>query len=506
MARRQSPQQRPRRPVRRRAALVQHAPIPAPFINGYAIQVTGPYNGYTAHTKRPTITVVPTSKLGTPMDVQVEWRTGTAYQQTVGGPWLPNPLYITTVSGAASGVSIGVTPPADLGNFSWYYRVRSGSSSANLWSGWSAQYYLNEQPVLGSTAHYIDANVGIAPATARGDSQYVEMNIGVAAATSRNSTLPVELNIGVALKAFKPALYSDMNIGPQAGRYKPTVYTDINVVSGQPTPHIWWIRPEQGKEGYVFNIYGHGFGQYQGQYNGQVKLGNLVCAVANWSVVPAPIRPGVVRASGTPRAASTYVTPPYLTMKASSITLAVGDTIEFDVMWEATKNIGIHPTFFDASNSTFMGGTLSLNDSTGTPWVADLPGAYNQWLHRKFTVPAGYILANRPINKFGLAWFSVDPLQPQQIGSVRSFVIKDANGNVKMWVTGEDGTTVSQTYTSIDAGNGVLSSSTFSQPNFSIVHGQSLTPDTITTEYGWIVAVVPPGAVSAGVEVLLGGS
>ncbi len=71
----------------------------------------------------------------------------------------------------------------------------------------------------------------------------------------------------------------------------------------------------------------------------------------------------------------------------------------------------------------------------------------------------------------------------------------------KMWIMGDDrNSTPPLTYL---ANGGQLQYATFEQEGFEIVQGQGLDPDIITPEYGWIVAVVPSGAVSSMVKVVL---
>ena len=80
-------------------------------------------------------------------------------------------------------------------------------------------------------------------------------------------------------------------------------------------------------------------------------------------------------------------------------------------------------------------------------------------------------------------------------------VIRSADGTPKMWATGDDH--ISAPTLTYVANTGILQYATFEQEGFEIVKGQGVDPDKITPEHGWIVAVVPSGAVSSMVQVVL---
>jgi hypothetical protein len=84
-------------------------------------------------------------------------------------------------------------------------------------------------------------------------------------------------------------------VGPVIRLHNAIHYADFNVRADiVPVPHIWWIRPEQGRWGYGFNIYGHGFGSFQNEYNGTVKLGDFTCQVVEWQEIPAVPPPDTI--------------------------------------------------------------------------------------------------------------------------------------------------------------------------------------------------------------------
>ena len=442
-----------------------------------------------------------TSTANSSVDIQVEWRTQSAIRN--GSSWTPQPTYLTTLLGAVSGTDQVVEPPADLTYTTWWYRARAGNSSTSVWGDWSAERFLDVYPILGSVAEYVEINIGIENVPTLNALAYLEMNIGVSDASVFSLVKYLQLNVGVMSGSKLAAEYTNLNVYPPTGRYKAAAYTDLFTVSNEtPIPHIWWIRPEQGREGYVFNIYGHGFGSAVTAFNGRVKLGNLVCAIARWEVVPPKLVASTVRVTGTPRAASS-VDLPYVLLNSGSLVLSAGDIIEYDVLWEVPtgSRLDIFPTFM--VDGTVVGtGAALLADTTAKQWASDIPEAYGAWLHRRFVIPPGHFLVGKTASNFGIAWYGFDATSPVRTASVRSFVIRDSEEVAKRWITGDDNNSAPPlTYV---ANTASLVSSEFDQDGYEIHHGQALDPDRITTEHGWIVAVVPPGAVSSAVNVVLG--
>lgn len=282
----------PRQPSRptppsRGSSAYRRAPGLPPVVNGYSVTIISPTNGIKTRDRRPDITVVGTSVLG-PVDIQVEWRTAVATQSTPTGPWVPAPTYVSEFLGSVSGSPQVLEPPADLTYFTWYYRARAGDKSSNTWGSWSPQYWLDVYPILGSASEYVDMNIGVVlPIVLDSTVAYLDINVGVEPESPLDELVRyLNINVGVMPQWRVGAEYSEMNVYQPTGPLLSAHYSDINAVSGEtPAPHIWWVRPEQGREGYVFNIYGHGFGEFQNQYDGIVKLGNLTCQIVRWEVV-----------------------------------------------------------------------------------------------------------------------------------------------------------------------------------------------------------------------------
>lgn len=503
---RRAPRQPPRPPARRGGAVTRRLLRAQPPVNGYVAQITSPANGYGSADRTPTVYVMGTSLAFPTVDLQIEWRRQEAFY--ISAVWTPPATYTVSVEDTASGVPVGVDPPTNLAYGSWWYRVRAGNSTTNLWSDWSPQQWLDVRPVLGSMAEYIDMNIGVTDPPIYKLAVYAEMNVGLDLATVVGELVTyAEMNIGAIEQTFQASEYADLNIGPKLNPYEVAEYMDFNVVTDEtPVPHIWWIRPEQGKEGYVFNIYGQGFGEFQNQYDGKVLLGNLVCSIARWEIVDAQVVASTVSVIGKARptaGATSGMAYPWVSLAAATVTFEAGDTIDYDMRWDTplSSRLDIFPTFSQAGNIMGLGTNLLLNDSTGDAWISDQPEAYGAWHHRHFTVPPGHYLVGKAVTNFGIAWYGFDAAQSFRGGSIRSFVIRRADGTVKHWATGDDNlNNVPLVYT---ANTGTLQSSTFEQDGYEIIQGEGLDPDTITPEHGWIVAVVPSGAVSSMVRVVL---
>ena len=497
-----------RPPARRGGAVARRALRLPPTVNGYSSLILGPNNGFASRDKRPDVTVVGYASVVTALDLQVEWRTELAIYNSSTQVWSPPPKQTTTLLGAVSGSPQVMEPPNDLTFTTWWYRVRAGNATTNVWGAWSAQQWLDVYPILGSTVKYIDANVGVLnAATISKAVAYLEMNVGVELKATLPSTAAyLPMNVGIQDNLKISAEYITLNVYPPTGKHQAATYLDLNMVTDQtPTPHIWWIRPEQGREGYVFNIYGHGFGDFQNQYDGKVRIGNLVCPIARWEKVNPEVLYGVVTVSGRPRSVASTTAIPYVLLTNATRIMQAGDVIEFDMRWDATP--GTRPDIFPFFNYTGFsfpigyGSPGTLYDTTGEPWVSDQPEAYGAWHHRKFVVPAGHFLVGKNITNIGIAWYGSDVSVPLRTGSIRDFVIRDASGTAVIRPTG-DGDSAPPLLTYV-ANTGVLDSVTYATETHRIVQGQALDPDVITPEHGWIVAIVPGGATSSMVSVTL---
>lgn len=292
---------RPNRPVQRPPAnrttvAVQKALRLPPIVNGYYATIDSPVNGISTPDRTPSLIVTGHSVALSPVDIQVEWRRVMPTRITPTSPWVPVATYVSEVLAATSGTPQNIVPPANLEYKTWWYVARAGNKSAGIWGQWTAPRYLDVRPVLGSIAQYIDINIGVTDPPIDGTWAYIDMNIGVDESLYEPTlTGYVDLNVGVEHLPLTSIVYSDMNVGIERLLLTAIQYSDMNVRTDlTPVPHIWWIRPEQGRWGYGFNIYGHGFGSFQGEFDGTVKLGDFTCQVVEWQRIPAVPPPDTI--------------------------------------------------------------------------------------------------------------------------------------------------------------------------------------------------------------------
>lgn len=281
---------RARTPVSRRGrATLLRGPRVLPLVRGFSLDILSPQNGTQSRDTTPDLTVIPRSGTGEVVDVQVEWRNSPPRLSTGSTPsWFPAPVKSYTYTGLTSGADTVITVPETFGYQRWYYRARAGNSVAGVWSDWtSPDRYLAILPTLGSVAGYIDMNVGVQNLRYSGALAYLDMNVGAQVSPPAAALGYAEMNVGVLPQWRQTTAYSDFNVYRPTGDHSTLVYSDMFVNTDRPNPHIWWIRPEQGREGYLFHIFGHGFGDFQGQHDGVVRLGNLLCPVVRWTRVPA---------------------------------------------------------------------------------------------------------------------------------------------------------------------------------------------------------------------------
>lgn len=280
--------------------MLVRSPRPGAPLHGYSVRITSPTGGATVRTPRPVVKFVPTSTAGGLVDAQIEWRRSAPVYDTLTEQWSPAPTYAQTLAAVPSGEERSTQPPADLEKVVWFYRMRAGDLATGKWSAWTdPRRYVDVSAVLGSVSQYLEMNVGVfADDHADSAYAYLDMNVGRPALERMEAVVVYEdMNVGIRAVWRLVASYADLNVYPPTSTLRSAHYADLNVTADTPSPHIWWIRPEQGREGYVFNIYGHGFGAFQGEHDGRVFLGDLVCPVIHWERIPALSPPdAIVRA------------------------------------------------------------------------------------------------------------------------------------------------------------------------------------------------------------------
>jgi hypothetical protein len=223
-----------------------------------------------------------------PFDVLHEWDTVVSFDSGA--------LLQDTNVGATS-EDEGV-PPADLGplGVGWFYRVTVTDTSdaaftttAALTLAWydpdAQRRYLHQLLDLGVGFTPFDdpaGGWGPDPAAVGPDGA----NIGF------RRYLHQLLDLGVG---FDPTDTPVGGWGPADGagpadgftiafrRYLHLLAGDVD--TSTPTPHIWYVYPSFGREGWEFRIIGFGFGDTQGTYSGTVTLNALAVSVIGWALI-----------------------------------------------------------------------------------------------------------------------------------------------------------------------------------------------------------------------------
>jgi hypothetical protein len=93
---------------------------------------------------------------------------------------------------------------------------------------------------------------------------------------------------------FQVSLYAFANVTIAGSGNLAALYAFSDIVTTTPTPHIWYVKPNYGKEGWQFDVVGYGFGDTQPEYNGLVKLGVVTCPLDVWSAVAAQALPHTI--------------------------------------------------------------------------------------------------------------------------------------------------------------------------------------------------------------------
>ena len=377
---------------------------------------------------------------------------------------------------------------------------------------------------------YTDLNIGVENVTPiKRVVQYVDFNIGLEPVEILDAVGYADFNVGLEPQPREGAEYSDFNMHTNPGQYRRGVYLDFNIdPETSPVPHIWYIRPQYGKEGLIFNVYGQGLGITQDEFDGKVMLNELECAVTQWMVVPAQAT-RVLRVGGylpgtgtiprgfrmTPDAANTGE-------NERTVVLETGDIIEFDY----TVRTGLAPLegeirfvpFFMKRNSAgtsvaaWTEGQLDAlpDDQNGIGWFDPMPHVVGLVQHRRFIVPSS--LNNQRTADWGIGVMGSYSIgRPNRVADFGGYVIRAADGTVKKWVTRDDGSDARLGFN--DAVGSYLSDLTREEASqfwttVGFINGPTNQPFYIddgatNVEHEWIIVVVPEGAESGMVRVVL---
>jgi hypothetical protein len=204
-----------------------------------------------------------------PDDVLHEWDTDSGF---------PSP--ITDTNAGASSPDTGV-PPSDMGGAgtTWFYRVTvtdtsdsMTTTSATIQLDWydpqDRRRYL--YLLVGSVGFSFGA-AGEPDGDPRNFRRYLWLLASLGPGFFPTDTAVLAEAVDGDVRDFRRYLYL------LAGK----------VDGSTPTPHIWYLFPTFGREGWEFRIIGYGFGDTQPTYSGTGKLNALAVGIISWELVGA---------------------------------------------------------------------------------------------------------------------------------------------------------------------------------------------------------------------------
>lgn len=197
--------------------------------------------------------------------VQVQVSTSPAFGTTV------HDSTVTQSDGVAAGRLV-----TGLSDQTWYY-VRARAGDGTNWGLWSATSSFFVDLDSGRGFRYSTLNVGVEITPEDNWAAYVYSNIGIEIILEDNWAAYVYSNIGV-----------EITLEDNWAAY---VYVgDVNTLT--PTPTIWFLLPNYGRDGDGISIYGFGFGDLQATYSGTVQIdwggviGWQTIGVVTWQTFP----------------------------------------------------------------------------------------------------------------------------------------------------------------------------------------------------------------------------
>lgn len=390
-----------------------------------------------------------------------------------------------------------------------------------------------------AAVEYTELNIGVENVTpVKRVVQSTDFNIGLEPVDVRDDWEYTEFNVGLQPAPHIGGEYADFNIYTSPGQYHRGVYLDFNIDPNEPPkPHIWYVRPQWGREGLMFNVIGMGFGTTQDEFGGVVRLGPLASPVMQWELQEA-LTSKALRIGGYASSDADFGPGldyfPFFTPRrvaqgnlTNTVVLAAGDVIEFDYINRTpTAPIDgdeIHPIPFFAklnagattSASWSTAPTLTtLVDTEGRGWTDLIDTPVGEVVHREFIVPGA--LSGQRTGQWGVALFGESTLgRPPRIAEFARFVIRDSTGVVKMWVTLDDdtspafgwGTGTSWPPAPSSGGTGYAVEGPVNWVVTSFVNSPTLPPfidyGATNVEHEWIIVLVPEGAESGMVKVVL---
>lgn len=177
-------------------------------------------------------------------------------------------VWTQTTLNHADGIVQVTTGPLTDGTLYWW-RTRSAATGTTGWGAWSAVWQVTPDINTGRGYAYVDINVGIQPILDADVAEYVNLNAGVQITLDADAVEYVNINTGVEITRKSDGL--------EYG-YVGDVNTDT------PNPHIWFLRPNYGREGDGVSIVGFGFGDLVSTFSGVVEVD--WGGVTGWQSVP----------------------------------------------------------------------------------------------------------------------------------------------------------------------------------------------------------------------------
>ncbi len=254
--------------------------MPAPTVTVQVPQVDARY--FDPGLVRPEAIVSWTGGVG-PFDVLHEWDDDSGF----GTP-------ITDLNASATSPDTGV-PPSDLGpaGTDIFYRVRVTDTDDSTFTVSPTRTLTFTDPIDFRRHLYLLGNIGVGfdpidtPGGGWGPDPDPSGGAPDGFAIDFRRHLYLAANVGVGFDPTDGGA-ADWIAGPPDGftiDFRRHLYLLANVDTSTPTPHIWYLFPTFGREGWEFKIIGFGFGDTQGTHTGTARLNALAVGIISWSGV-----------------------------------------------------------------------------------------------------------------------------------------------------------------------------------------------------------------------------
>ncbi len=216
-----------------------------------------------------------------PFDVLHEWDDDSGF----GSP-------ITDLNASATSPDTGV-PPSDLGpaGTDIFYRVTVTDTDDSTFTTTPSRILSFTDPIDERRHLYLLANAGVGfdPTDTPGGGWGPDPDPSGGGPDGFTIDLRRHLyllaNVGVGFDPTDGGA-ADWTTGPPDGftiDFNRTLYLLALVDATTPTPHIWYLFPTFGREGWEFKIVGYGLGDTQGEFTGTARLNALAVGIISWA-------------------------------------------------------------------------------------------------------------------------------------------------------------------------------------------------------------------------------